>query len=346
MHMSNGEVSGLSQKDLDDQGALSSQAPLISEVPTVVEAPNKKPTLKELLPPGYPQLLVHGTSSENAAKILTQGLSRGTLSTNVVDSLDSRFFREGGGRLIVTRYHEAHFQTKSRPQDYAPFRYYQIARRAPQSQMIDYDRIDTDNIGSSEQAQSTVSIPPEELEIVRVSDEQVQFFFNVLDAVMPDTYRLLRYVDGVRMLGYEAKLSEATDDQLMFDVEEDPSDRSDIDFIIFCRQRDIGKMLQLPLTAFVDFETYQRELHKLYPSEDALIEHLISIFPGKLESESGSLTPDSKEVVKMLIRQIIQFVVVSTLREMLLENSVLTSRVLYPDGEDAVGLRRLEQARQ
>lgn len=346
MHMSNGEVSGLSQEDLADQGALSSQAPLISEVPTVVEAPNKKPTLKELLPPGYPRLLFHGTSTENAVKISTQGLALGTVTTNAADSLTDRFFRRSGGQLVIMEYKEDDFQTNTQPNQFNPYRYFEIKKQSMTPVRVEYDYVDTDQAAGSGEISSNECIPSDELRIVSLNPEQAQFLQNVNGLITAEDSWLFGQTDEQRALRYKARLQDFPGWDFIPASEGDSSGKGGDNYKKYFRQQEIGELLQFEPSDFMDFHTYQSKLHELYPTEHQLVERLASLFPGNLEGSGGGLSIDSQTIVTNLLRQMIQCTVVTAVCKVLREDVDTMPRLLYPDGEDAVGLRRLEQARQ
>lgn len=147
-------------------------------------------------------------------------------------------------------------------------------------------------------------------------------------------------------LGTKLNFKNTQDGMLFLPVRVTQVEREEKIIENFFRQQEIGELLQFQPSDFVDFESYQRKLHELYPTEQDLVEHLFLSFPGELEVTGGGLTIDSNTTVKTLLRQMIQRTIVSAVCRELLEDVNDRSRVLYPDGEDAVGLRRLDQARQ
>ncbi|MCA9373444.1 hypothetical protein KC921_05130 [Candidatus Woesebacteria bacterium] len=341
--MSAREITGLSQENLAELGSKPVNAAANAEMPVNAETVNKKPTLKELLPQGYPRLLVHGTSVENAATILTQGLAGGTTSANIGDSLNSRFFRKLGGRLVIMKYQEDDFQTNTEPKEFRPYGFYSIQKKSDTRVHVVFDYIGTDGDAGSGSVTSDVCIPPEELQIVSLNSEQFNFLQNVGAVITASDSWLLGQTDENRALRYQAKLQEFPGWDVIPASEGDPSGRGGDNYRKFFRQKEISELLQLQPTDFADFETYQQKLLELYPTEEALTKHLSISFPGELTMVGGGLTLDSRTVVKTLIRQMYQNLVVSRLTKKLKGDINPEPRLLFPDGEDAAGLRRLKQ---
>ncbi len=344
MHMSNGEVSGLSQKDLANQGVAPNRAPVTTEFPAAVEAPNQKPTLQELLPPGYPRLLFHGTSTENAVKISTQGLVLGTVTTNAADSLTDRFFRRIGGQLVIMEYKEEDFQTNTQPNQFNPYRYFEIKKKSITPVHVEYDYVDTDQAAGSGEISSNECIPSEELRIVSLNPEQARFLQNVNGLLTAEDSWLFGQTDEQRAFRYKAKLQQFPGRDFVPASEGDHSGRGGDNYIKYFRQQKIGELLQFQPSDFVGFESYQRKLHELYPTEQQLVERLALSFPGDLEVAGGGFTIDSQTIVTTLLRQMIQCTVVTAVCKALKGEVDAMPRILYPDGEDAAGLKRLQKS--
>lgn len=325
------------------------------ELPTAsleaITAKEQPRVIEKYLPQGFPQLLFQGTSRDNTTRIQVDGLRSGTLSSWLYDCLSDRFYRANEGRLIVTSYFTDTFQTDDLGSKQPPYQYYTIRKNTGPEREIVFTSVDTDSVTDEIRYRTTCFVDPQQMGALRFTEEQLEylspvgfllgnplwFLGNFNEQELSKVAAMLRQHN---LPDSAAGFAGAGVTPLM-EQEAGLKGRESINYRFTIMQRQLAKLLGVPVKAFSDLNTLQQVIDQTFPDEELFFDKVSSQFPGNVEWDWKNIKMSNKEIVAGIIRQLYQKTIIDNTKNLLI--GYKTSGKLTLKGKSIEGLNRLRQ---
>ena len=323
-----------------------------------IGAKDKAPVIEQYLPRNYPRLLFHGTAKGNSDSIRTQGLAKGTLTTDVGESLDERFYRKDSeGRLLIARYAPALFTTHD---ELYPYLRYEIKEGTGETQRIVYTNIDTDGTTFSSEQTTSRNIAPENIGSVAIDEEQAEYL-DLMSKVISGSTRILgsfdekslqRVADMLRKHNLPDSAAGRSGEGITMSMvlEEGLQDGADLDYRTHLYQKMLAPILGIDIEDFKDFDSLQEAVSTHFHSEEDFLERVVKMFPKASEAahifqwDWNNLAIDDETIAKDIIRQQYQRKAIDNVKGILKGYSPVQF-IEFAQSESTKGLHKLMQER-
>lgn len=308
--------------------------------------------IEKYLPQGFPQLLLHGTSRDNATRVQTDGLGDGTVSTYLYDCLDSRFYRANEGRLIVISYSADTFQTDDLDSKLQPYQYYFIRENTGPQREIVSTSIDTDGVSRGQKRyRTTCFVDPQQMGTLQFTEEQREYLSLMADLIN-FTGSFLGNFDEQELSKVAAMLRKhnlpdsaagvaGAGTTVYMEREAGLKEHDSMNYRFAIMQRRLAKLLGVPVETFSDLNTLQQVINQTFPNEELFFDKVSSQFPGNVKWDWKNIKMSDKEIITGIIRQLYQKSIIDNTKNLLMGYETIAKLTLK--GKSTEGLNRLRQ---
>lgn len=310
--------------------------------------------IEKYLPQGFPQLLFHGTSRDNATRIQTDGPGDGTVSSWLYDCLDSRFYRANEGRLIVISYSADTFQTDDLGSKLPPYQYYFIRESTGPQREIVSESIDTDGVSTGQKRyRTTCFVDPQQMGALQFIEEQREYL-DLMGNLLNFTGNFLGNFDERELSKVATMLRKhnlpdsaagvaGAGTTVGMEQEAGLKGHESLHYRFAIIQRQLAKLLGIPVEAFADLNTLQQVIDQTFPDEELFFDKVSSQFPGNVKWDWKNIKMSDKEILAGIIRQLYQKSIIDNTKSLLMGYE--TTAKLTLKGKSTEGLNRLRQER-
>lgn len=312
----------------------------------ILSSETTKP-IESYFPRDYPKLLFQGTSRDNSKRAREQGLGGGSLSSRILTSLDSRFYRKEDGALLVMPYDPNTFLTQNEEtRGKSPFYYYRIRPKTGPERKVKFTSLDTDGISAGGlEAVTDRYVDPKNIGSLTITADQINFlgyfdailFGHYIKDLLPErqeqTIRLLvragldpRNLKGITMQD-ESRAGIAP--EASFNLQQ------------FQKQQELAVLLGIKREDFSDWNTFQKSMDQQFPTEDIFLDRVLSQFPGKLKWQWKNLQMDDKDIIRQAALQIYQTGIINKIYDT--QEGYQRKSYMFRQGESAQGYFELQK---
>lgn len=301
--------------------------------------PETKPKIENLLPPGYPKYLFHGTSNGNLAQIVRLGFSTGTCTSNLFDSTNTRYSRKDGC-VVVIPFSSSDFHNAG-PDGINPNHYYTVKAIQPERIEFSYDHVDTDGVPLEDRNYTTdVYITPNKIGAFRLDRQQQNYLSLIADLLSGSSpYRYIRDVDPTKIEVIKKLIIQHgldTDDSTFpaetLHIQGDISEEGVLDWNIYQRQLYAAQCLGLTPEDFRTIESLRQALSPHCQNDASFIQYALQSFPGRVEWISTPPQISNIDLLSQIALQTHQLDIVGQ-TEALLDGEVSSYNPLFPDSD-------------
>lgn len=301
--------------------------------------------IDDLLPPGYPKYVFHGTSEGNYIQIDQFGPALGTFTSNLFISANRRYSREDGC-ILVCPYSDFEFHNAG-PNEVSPNLYYTIKAIQPKKIKFSYNHRDPDGVPYEDKiCETNIYITPDKISAFRINSEQQAYLRLIADLLSGDhvrntDWRKMRMIEEL-VVRYKLNKPEVKNpvDTLFFSGLIGGDDNAILEWDVYQNQKLAAKCLGLNPEDFQTNESLRVALAPHCSDEASFVEYALKNFPGKVEWLSHHFDISDKDLLSQIIVQFHQFYIICA-TEALLAGGEINCNPLYPDSKNMQKLNEL-----